>query len=422
MALSVKTGKVECPASTGNLAFTGIGFQPKGGIFWLSGNTADGEIASSAMGIGMAQSSTAEAAVSGFASDNEATTSTGVAKSNVDCIKNAKSGSAGYVEADFITWDVDGFTLNFSVVTSGVDIFYFVFAGSDIDSVAVTHHTMKTSTGDQGYTGIGFQPDFCLFIWDTRSATDEAYSSNCPYGMGAATAATEEFSQAFSARDSVAAAEDDSHQRTDSSIIGTNVAGAQLAEADFKSMDADGFTLTWSDAAPVAYDFHVLSIKGGQHFVGTFNLSTSTGDQGVTGVGFEPSAVMFSSAGAATAASNIANWHHSLGVGVSSTERGSICAVGEDAADPTVESMVNDQTSVIQGRTPGSPSSEDALADYGSNDADGFTIDNETADASPVREVVYWAIGAAAVADQLPDKWHPEISQPYPYINQVIPY
>jgi hypothetical protein len=77
-------------------------------------------------------------------------------------------------------------------------------------------------------------------------------------------------------------------------------AGTLKAEADLQSVDATNFTLNWTTNNSTAYIFHFIAI-GGTHVqakVVGWTMRTSTGNQAITGVSFQPEVVISAHAGA----------------------------------------------------------------------------------------------------------------------------
>lgn len=394
MAMNVTTGTFNCPSGTGDDAITGVGFQPKAILFYFTLKTADGSAVDYAIGIGMAASSTERAAISASSDDALATSNCQRTTDNADCIRFVNFATTTILEAEFKTFDADGFTLTWATVTAGVDIHYLALGGADITNAFVGTFNAKTGTGDQALTGVGFKPDVALFLQE-EIAGDDSSNPHISFGMGAAVSSTKRWSNYVDSEDNATTSDTYRTQVTDKCItIRRSTSGSDRGTADFKTFDSDGLTLDWTTAATVASRIHFLALKGGQYDVGSFNQATSTGNQGVTGVGFEPKGTLFTTVNAATNASTQAENHFSLGVGISSTERRCIWSGDDDAVTTTITDQDSDQTKCFKCMTPGTPTT-DTEADYVSNDADGFTIDNVTAHATS-REILYLAFGAAA--------------------------
>lgn len=148
------------------------------------------------------------------------------------------------------------------------------------------------STGNQAITSPGFQPDLLLMFGNRRSTTGNAHAL---MNLGAAKSATERFACSWMSEDNQSVASDSERNiKTDEVISAVGSVGGIVAEADLASMDASGFTINWSNADSLTYNF--LTLAGIERAVGTFTLTTGTGNQTVNGLGFTPKAVIFFSA------------------------------------------------------------------------------------------------------------------------------
>ena len=68
-------------------------------------------------------------------------------------------------EAELTSFDSDGFTLNWTTNESRADIIYYVaLGGSDLTNALASSFTLTTGAGSQSVTGLGFQPDFLMFL------------------------------------------------------------------------------------------------------------------------------------------------------------------------------------------------------------------------------------------------------------------
>ena len=122
---------------------------------------------------------------------------------------------------------------------------------------------------------------------------------------------------------------------------------------------------------------------------GSFSGSGSTGNQSVTGVGFQPKVVLFryNMAGAdATMSESVIGF----GAGVSSTDRRVAGDYSEHNLSPSSHAAWNQSSYVIY--TPGGGS----RADFVSMDSDGFTINWVT---SSQMSVQYLALGGDAITN-----------------------
>lgn len=146
----------------------------------------------------------------------------------------------------------------------------------------------------QSITGVGFQPKAIIFLYMPWNVN--GFRSTLFYSMGFCSGATSgaQRAHAFAAADNVSTTTTKSAYH-DAVILVVDPLGGILAEADLASFDADGFTVTWvtSDQNPDRLIIY-LALGGAdlQAKVGDFRAASVAGNQDVTGVGFQPDAVM----------------------------------------------------------------------------------------------------------------------------------
>jgi hypothetical protein len=152
--------------------------------------------------------------------------------------------------------------------------------------------TLAASTGIQNITGVGFQPDFAIFLWGFTETVDTA-SAGLEMGMGFADYNNNQGSILNCVKDAEATNKTKySLQRTDNVILLSSTACAIDALAAFNGFSSDGFSLNVSDAPAAATPIFYLAIKGGSHAVGNFLQPTATGVQTISGTGFQPNLVV----------------------------------------------------------------------------------------------------------------------------------
>ncbi len=147
------------------------------------------------------------------------------------------------------------------------------------------------STGDQAITGLGFKPNVVLF-WMTNNTADGSLA-NMQLGVGAATGSSQQWYYAGSAMD--ASTSFVAIRRLAQSAIGTVAAGGSiaLAEGQLKSLDPDGFTVTWTTSDSRRRIVTYLALSGLTNaYAGYYTTPTSVGAKAITGVGFQPDAVL----------------------------------------------------------------------------------------------------------------------------------
>jgi hypothetical protein len=153
----------------------------------------------------------------------------------------------------------------------------------------------KSTSGapaSQAITGLDFRPK-ALLLWTVGATAVDTYAGGIKNAIGMTDGTTQ---------GSCAASMDDGTANTNA---GRNTArkalticdgdGATLAECDLTSFNVDGFTLSWTTNNASAYLINYLAI-GGDDLTNVkvleWQLATSTGNQAVTGVGFQPDAMI----------------------------------------------------------------------------------------------------------------------------------
>jgi len=125
-------------------------------------------------------------------------------------------------------------------------------------------------------------------------------------------------------------------------------------------------------------------------FVGNFNTNTVTGNQAVTGTGFQPKLVIFfMSRLGTTDPSSGGNYGSAIGAAASSTARWAASGHSRDAAATSIADRRFVSTSCFTYNDNGTV---DLEADFVLMDANGFTVDITTANATS-RKVFFLALG-----------------------------
>ena len=388
MALSVKVGSFTPNGSTGNQAITGVGFQPKVVLFYGYRTGGGGWIEGF---FGAASSSTARWVSlyhhRDFADKVARKLNTGKCIEVTDHLST--NGSA-----DFVSNDSDGFTINVTQSFSATSIAHYIAIGGTDVSALVGSFDSNTTTGNQSVTGVGFQPKSVLFGFAAKNTTGalDATASSLGVGWGLSSSSrgsTNHFINTDVSTNSQAI------ELTTRCIVHITAALAIDEEADYVSNDADGFTVNWVTKSATAIKIGYVALGGtAQYFAGSFNQPASTGNQAVTGTGFTPSLEVFLSQGKAANASATAEGRIVVGGATSSSNRGYKSVTMQNAVDSTTNpDFANGTTKTIRHlSTAGATETE---ADFVSQDADGFTVNWSTADAT-AREHIYLAVGAAA--------------------------
>ena len=387
MAMSVKKGTLSAPTgATGNQAYTGVGFTPKAILFWGVNSTADGYAANSHFFFGAAISG-ADRSIALGADDAVATTNTG-RKWSSDAINIATGGTPTIdAVATIVSMDVDGFTLNWTdTATSGWVVHYLAIGGSDITNVALGTMSISGSSGTQAVTGLGFQPEACVFFSNVDTAADPSTASgyNFSLGVAAGTGSASQWCMTMSNEDALATSSTSNSFYTDKcAVMGARAGTGMLTDGNMSAFGSDGFTLNWTTGGAGGAQLHYLAIKTSGSLVkaGNETQKTSTGTKATTGLGSQPAGVFFGSTVDTTTGSfNLAQGKATVGAG-DGTNEGAIWVGNQDStASNSNTNHRNISTKVISMST--EDTTTNAEADLASMDSDGFTLDWTTADAT----------------------------------------
>jgi len=407
----VKKGTFTKATTTGTQAITGIGFEPKTVIFWWTRQTSFGELAAIHVGYGFATHYGAAYQNFGVASasdDNAASSNTGRRRSETYSIIILSSGTPTMTaQASVTAFNGDGFDLNWQANEVRADIIHYVaLGGTDLTDARAGSLSLTASTGTQDVTNVEFQPDFAMFLWTFTQAVDTG-TANAEIGLGFAVSSTERAAIVANSEDARPTMDTWRQQRTDSCILLlTPTSGAQDAIVDFSQFLTNGFRLNKIDAPASATPIFYLALKGGDYNIGSFNSPTSTGNQDVTGVGFQPNLVMLLTQGRSASTAIGAHAELALGAATSSSERGMTWFEDTDALADSDNEQETSQTRVIQwrDRTAINTFTLRGSADFVSFLSDGFRVSWSNVETAG-RQIVYVAFGGKSYELDLETQW-----------------
>jgi hypothetical protein len=389
----VETG--QCTANTGSATTTcTTGFQGKAVILFMTGDTTNnGAVNGASFSIGFSDG-TNHRSVS-FAGDNAVATSN-AGKSwrtdgALDYLSNGTPTSTRRVTGVafnatpnmVLTWD--------GTPAAAYLVNYILLGGSDITNVAVGTFTSATTGASQSITGVGFQPDFGMFIGAMMTAAGtSAAGAEASLSIGFAKDSTHEFAMAVGIDDA---------QTMSANVNGVNIVhndatlagitlGAQTEDvlADFTSFDSGGATFNFSNLPTSAYQFGYLLIKGGQWDVGTSTKPTTATTQTVTGMAFQPTLAAWLRPTQDTANNTIVSGAVVDFGAATSTSTEVNARSGHNDAINTVADRISQNTKVLSSTTIVS-GSEVGLADFTSFNSDGWTI---TWDNTGLADLIGW--------------------------------
>ena len=280
----IKTGQFTGNTGTPNYtqSVTGVGFQPKAIIFWSTDSLASG----STLGTGVRGSFGFADGTNGFVmavAEDDAAGTANNAKGFTNEAMRLFSAATPTTDAIFTvtTLGTDGFTVTWSDSPAAATsiIHWMAFGGNLLTNVISKQFTMTTGAGNKAYTGVGFQPDFAIFI--TQCQTTLGTSVSLSFSLGMAKSSSNRYAYHASSTDGVAANNPKkSMVANDRCMLNLDTSGVIRLACDFVSFDSDGFTInqiTNSVSTPI---FAGLFFKGGNYILGDSTRPTaSTNEQ-----------------------------------------------------------------------------------------------------------------------------------------------
>jgi poly(beta-D-mannuronate) lyase len=396
LALQVKVGSVAkittiAPPAV-QQAVTGIGFQPKGGIFYAiatNSETANDHRPS----WGFVDDSLNQRGL-GWASADEAAGSTSSrVGSSTQVIRQITPGGSTGVAFRIVSWDADGFTIEYdNNNASNFDIYYIVFGGTDITDIEAGTFNAPTSVGPQDVTALTFIPDVVFFAGVNAAAN--IVEDHASMFMGVAKSATKQHVLATISEDARPSSESARIQRTNRCVVmfsptdSTTIDG----EASYTQALNNGFRLEWHDAPASANPIFYLAIKGGSWDVGAFDQDSDVGQQTVpVAPVVNPKFVTLKSTGAQASSSVNRSSKLFMGAAESSSVRHSTWGADSDLANPTITARGRTLNRCIAFYAEEAVANNSVLlagADYVSSTLGDFTIDWITND-GVARQILY---------------------------------
>lgn len=234
----------------------------------------------------------------------------------------------------------------------------------------------RAGTGFQSITSVGFQPKAIIFYW-TRQTTNN-FSPNVNAGFGMATSSTNQSAVSVTMIDNSGRSDQGRRYSNSNCIIFLTGGGPPTldSQATFVGFSLKGFTLNWTTSSANQYIIHYIALGGNiQAKVGNFTLTTISGTQSVTGVGFQPDFILFNWSYGTALNSNIARSQLGIGFAKNSSEQVSFTQAGSDNIGLNTDKRWWQRTdSCILSLTTTNPPAQDARVSFVSMDADGFTV------------------------------------------------
>jgi hypothetical protein len=381
--------------TTQNVAH-GLGETPKAIILWTAGKTNANLDANYRFGFGFSDGTT-DKSVANSSLDNSNPTSSSRRIAN-KVITIIDSGGTVSAEADLQSMDSTNFTLSWSTNNATAYRLHFIAVGGRRVSAKVLGWTMRTSTGNQSVTGVGFQPDVVLHAHAGSgfTATPPSTSGSAALGLSAMDVNGGQWANAIFSTDGASSSDAQRYERGDQCVVAIGGSLSKTKEASFVSMDSDGFTIDYSTASSSASQVISLALKGVSASAGTFTKTTAaaTASQQITGVTSIPRLVMLASVNNTATTSVAAHARFSFGASDVTTP-GAVTFQDTDGLNPSSVDAV-DRTIVLHQKVNNNTQTDDAEATVSSFDQGGFTLSWGINDAVAT-EYGYVALGARRV-------------------------
>lgn len=307
-------GNFQLNTSTGAQSVTGVGFQPKGILFFVTPYTVsidDADFSNNVyQGMGMADGTSQYATHCSKPDTDSGLGTASFAQTQSYCILGGVNASSMYY-ASLTSFDSDGFTINIQAAPGvGYWVGYMAWGGALVTGVKAG--TFNGSTGTQTVSGVGFTPTGLIAI--TLGSTANFYTSgNSTTGSSYPCVGVSDGANSFCVSGWLRS---DGITTKVSAGAHSNTKFLQIIAADtspppsfsgsgtITAFGSGSFTITWT-TNPGAIKCMYLAIAGPTFTVGAFGLPTSTGAfTAVTGLSFQPEAVLLLTGGQ-TAYNNI---------------------------------------------------------------------------------------------------------------------
>ncbi len=377
-----------------------LGTTPKAIILWTDGQTNQtftnaGYVFGFGMTDGTSSRSVSTSSQTGVGTSN---TSTRMANKVLTLVQ---WGETLVAEADLSSWNETTFTLNWTTNNATAYVIHYIVIGGPDVSAKVLDWTMGTATGNKAVTGVGFRPNAVIHAHGTEAFTSALPASiaGAGFGLGAMDADGDQWASAFLAVDNLGTSDTQRGQQTDAAIYSFNNGLTVQKEASWVSMDADGFTVNFTNAASAAAARVLsLALKGVNVKPGFFlktNGSTPV-TQTISGVGFQPDVVMLTSFQDVTQAAPQTQSRFGIGASDGTTDGSSAMTDQNNAGTTSVRAIDKTDKAFIVADT--NNSTFDAEAGLGTFNNNGFTLD-WTTNNNVQTQILYLALAPMSVTE-----------------------
>ena len=391
MALDSAVGSFDITTGASDVVISTLSFQPKVIIFFWNGRTGSADAVGGAdlhSGFGFTTGVSNNRSCAMNSDDGNTVQDANSVCADNACIVDIDFTPAIVGRASLKSFDSGGFTLQIDdAFPTNYRIGYMALGGSDLTDARVGSYNEPGATGNQSQSGFGFQPDIVCFIHAQESTAVNTPSAGGGLGMGWAKSSTNRWVwNGFSEHTGATSADTQTNcQAVEVINMQSSTAGlAVTGRAEFVSMDSGGFTINWLERISTRQCFYLAIRAPGCSFIGDFVTSvTLDADIVESGFGFQPNAVLCVSACKVATASNAAAADNELSIGAftSTSNRLAFGHTDDDAAGTMVCGTAVEFDSVYVALTQVDATTVEGLVDVQSIDSDGFTLNQDDADA-----------------------------------------
>ncbi len=395
MSLEAAFGTLSTSAGTGDKSVTGLAFQPKAVLAFYNNQTATGTAADAHIGVGMTGTAAEDLSTYFNSLDNAATSDIMRSVLNTAFWKTTVGGATtARVTGTMTSLNSDGFTINTTANVTSAQMPYLAIGGSDVTHAAAGQVNMANSTSNFSVTGLAFQPDI-VFLSVILLAVNGTANNNNSFSFGVAHSSGVWCSAVKSQNGQATMNTSRAFYDNLCAVVLQSTGDTAVDEVGFSAMTSDGFTLTHPVNSGGTYLINYLAVKGGQWKVGNLSQPSSTGNQSVTGMAFQPVGTLFSHAGFETANTVTSTARMGIGGATGTGDERAIWMGDQDGAANAIANQryVTDKVIAMYAEATSAGATVLSEADYVSNNSDGFTINWSTADAT-ARKVGYVSFGS----------------------------
>jgi hypothetical protein len=373
----------------------GLGVTPKALIFWTSSKTTAAFGGGYQFGFGVSDTTTS--ASLGVSSQDAVTTSNSGRRLSQRAITLVNvGGSAATSEATVLSVDATNFSLQWSPNDTTAALVHFVAVGGADVSAKVVNWTMGTATGNRAVTGVGFKPDVVLHghAGTAITAAPPGNATSAVFGLGVMDADGDQWATSNVAVDNVGTSDTQRSQTASNCLLAIDNALAIAKQANWVSMDNDGFTVNFNNATNAnAAQLFSLALKGVNVKPGAFAKSTgaATATNTINGLGFTPRVVML--AGTFQTALDTPAVHSRFGLGAGDGTTQGSAAIQDTNALAVISNDGTDRTTLSFVKVDNNTPAVDAAATVGNFTAGSFDVSWTTNDAVAT-QVLYLALGS----------------------------